>query len=96
MARFTNDIDVVADLSAGLVPAFCEALGTAFYADPETASRAVAAERSFNVIYLDGAYKFDIFPVGSSLFARSELSRRRFTTCAISGLAGHRVPSGQP
>jgi hypothetical protein len=86
LPRQTNDIAIVSDLPAGLVEDFCAALGPAFYADPEAARKAIEAGRAFNVIHMEGAYKFDIFPAGEDRFARSELARRRYTRTAITGL----------
>jgi hypothetical protein len=76
----------VVDLILDRIPALCEALGSAFYADAEMVSRAVTAGRPFNLIHLASAYKFDLFPIGSDAFGRSELARRRFTAGSIAGL----------
>jgi len=38
LARQTNDIDIVADLTPDRVPALCEALGPGFYADADMVS----------------------------------------------------------
>ena len=86
LPRQTNDIDILADLPAALAEDFCAALGPAFYADPESARKAVEAGRAFNVIHIAGAYKFAIFPAGDDRFARSELARRRYTRTAITSL----------
>ncbi len=74
LARLTNDIDIVVDLPPGRAPEFCAAFGSAFYADRDRVSRAVAAGRPFNVIHLASAYKFDFFPVGNDAFGRCELA----------------------
>lgn len=86
LPRQTNDIDLVADIEANRISEFCEALDPSFYADAETIQRAIEVRRSFNIIHIEGAYKFDIFPVGQDNFARSQLARRRYTTTAITGL----------
>ena len=96
VARQTNDIDILADLPASLAPAFCRALGLAFFTDADIARRAVAAGRAFNVIHLQSAYKFDIFPVGENPFARSELARRRFTTTTFPGIEDIEFPVASP
>ena len=80
LARMTNDIDIVVDLSINRVPAFCEALGSAFDGDAEMVSRAVNAERPFNLIHFASAYKFDLFPIGNDAFGHSDFARRRFTS----------------
>jgi len=42
--------------------------------------------RSFSVIHLKGAFKFDFFPVSADAFAQSQLDRKRFIVSAIPGL----------
>jgi len=96
LARQTNGIDIVVDLILDRVPALCEALGSAFYADAEMVSRAVTAGRPFNLIHLASAYKFDLFPIGSDAFGRSELARRRFTAGSIAGLEDIEFPIASP
>jgi hypothetical protein len=92
LARQTNDIDLVADLKADRIAEFCEALDPTFYADGETIRRAIEMGRSFNVIHIEGAYKFDIFPVGQDPFAQSQLARRRYTTTAVTGIENIEFP----
>lgn len=92
LPRQTNDIDVVADLPAERVAAFCEELTPIFYADAGMAEMAIRTGRAFNVIHLAGAYKFDIFPAGSGAFSKSELARRRYTVTAIPGLENIEFP----
>jgi len=96
LPRQTNDIDLVADLGAQQIAEFCEALAPAFYADAEAMPRAIDMGRSFNVIHIEGAYKFDIFPVGQDRFARSQLARRRSTTTTITGLRHIEFPVASP
>ena len=92
LPRNTNDIDVVADLSAELVGEFCAVLSPLFYVEADTVALAIQRGRAFNVIHLKGAVKFDIFPVGEDRFARSELARRRYTTTTITGLENIEFP----
>jgi len=94
--RQTSDIDLVADLGAQQIAEFCEALDPAFYADAEAMPRAIDMGRSFNVIHIEGAYKFDIFPVGQDRFARSQLARRRYATTTITGLEHLEFPVASP
>lgn len=96
LARLTNDIDIVVDLSAERVSLLCEELGAAFYADAATISAAVAAGRSFNVIHLASAYKFDLFPVGGDAFGRSEIARREFTAGSATGIENIEFPVASP
>lgn len=92
LPRQTNDIDIVADVRSGRVDELCEALQPAFYCDVQTVRRAIESGRSFNVIHMRGAIKFDIFPVGQDAFAQSEMSRRRYTTTGITGLESIEFP----
>jgi hypothetical protein len=96
LPRNTNDIDVVADLAPERVEDLCEALRPTFYVDIETIQRALEAVRPFNVIHLKGAYKFDIFPIGTDRFARSELARRRYATTSVTGLEKVEFPISSP
>lgn len=96
LARLTNDIDIVVDLRPDHVATFCEELGSAFYADAGVASRAIQAGRSFNVIHLASAHKFDLFPAGADAFNRSELARREFTAGSVTGLENIEFPVATP
>jgi len=96
LARQTNDIDIVVDLAIDHVPAFCEAFGSAFYADTDMVSQAVKAGRSFNLIHLASAHKLDFFPIGNDAFGRSELARRRLTAGTITGLENIEFPVASP
>jgi hypothetical protein len=96
LARLTNDVDIVVDLRPEHVATFCEELGPAFYADVGVASRAVQAGRSFNLIHLASAHKFDLFPAGTDAFSRSELARREFTAGSVTGLENIEFPVATP
>ena len=96
LARLTNHIDILVDLSADHVPTFCEELGAAFYADVDVVSRAVTDGRSFNLIHLASAYKFDLFPVAGDAFGASELARREFTEGRVAGLEDVEFPVASP
>ncbi len=96
LARQTNDIDIVADLTLDNTADFCVALSPAFYVDREAVENAIRQGRAFNVIHLKGAYKFDVFPVCQDEFARSELSRRRYATTTITGLENIEFPVASP
>jgi hypothetical protein len=96
LARLTNDIDIVLDLPRERVSTLCAELGPAFYADVDMVSRAVAVGRSFNVIHLASACKFDLFPVGNDAFGHSEIARREFTAGSVSGLETIEFPVASP
>jgi hypothetical protein len=96
LARLTNDIGMVVDLPAERVSLLCEQLGAAFYADAAMISRAVAAERPFNIIHLTTAHKFDLFPMGGDAFVPSEIARRQFTAGTVTGLENIEFPVASP
>lgn len=76
--RFTNDIDIVADISNEHIPGLLEAfpLGD-FYLAEESVRRAVAKRGQFNVIHPRSGLKIDIMiPVGDD-FDASRFSRAR-------------------
>jgi len=78
--RSTIDIDIVAALEEGQVPAFVEALGLAFYADPDALTRAVRARTSANLIHHASMIKVDIFIAGGTPLDAQQLARRQAVT----------------
>ena len=96
MPRQTNDVDLVADVHPERVNEFCEALQPAFYCDAQTVRQAIELGRSFNLIHMRGAFKFDIFPAGDDAFAKSQMARRRYMTTRIPGLEDIEFPVASP
>jgi hypothetical protein len=94
--RLTKDIDIVADLRRDRVGEYCDALQPVFYVDPELVEHAIEMGRSFNLIHIKGAYKVDMFPVGTDSFARSEMERRLYTASVIPGLQNVDFPIASP
>ncbi|MEP7354134.1 MAG: hypothetical protein ABI824_12965 [Acidobacteriota bacterium] len=81
--RSTLDVDLVADLAADQVDELALALQGGFYADAQTMRDAIRLGRSFNVIHLQTAYKFDFFPLKSDAYSKTEFARRRFLTISF-------------
>ena len=79
--RFTQDIDIVLDLTLGGVPAFCDAFPSPeFYLSEPAVRDAVRTRFQFNILHPTSGNKIDcIFPGGNE-WARSQLSRRRRLT----------------
>ena len=77
--RTTMDVDVIADLKLERVDELAEILQPEFYADRLTMREALARGRSFNVIHIASAYKFDIFPLARDEYSRTEFNRRSLT-----------------
>lgn len=76
--RFTNDIDVVADLPSERIGDFCAALPSdEFYVDEERVRSAVASRSQFNVIHPRSGLKVDVMIPERSDFESSRFARRR-------------------
>ena len=75
--RYTNDADIVADIRAEHIAPLVAALERDYYVDGDMIRDAVQEAGSFNVIYLDGMIKADIFIKQKSAWVDMEWSRRR-------------------
>ena len=74
--RFTNDIDVVAELRREQVEAFCvEFPETEFYCSREAVLDAIKRRGQFNILHPGSGLKVDVFVPAFSAFERSRLSR---------------------
>jgi hypothetical protein len=73
--RYTQDIDLVADLKPEQTELLAARLNTSFYADAEQMREAIRHGRSFNVIHFAAGFKIDIFPLGKDAFHAGELAR---------------------
>lgn len=73
--RFTNNVDILADVSANNVADFFNLLPKNFYADLDQAFNAIRFGRSFNIIEKESTLKFDIFPATSFPIGIVELER---------------------
>lgn len=75
--RATQDVDVIADLQAGHIPAFIAALQKDFYLDEPAIRDAVRRRSTFNVIHLVTMFKVDVFVAKDDAVTAQELARRR-------------------
>ena len=76
--RFTNDIDIVIDLPADKVDAFCDAFPEEqFYLNRETVRSAVRDAFQFNVIHPTSGLKIDFIVLTPNEYDRSRAIRRR-------------------
>jgi hypothetical protein len=76
--RFTNDVDVVVDLTATDVPRLlAEFQPPEFYADEEAALEAVRRRRQFNIIQPRTGWKVDVIIPPHTSFDRSRFARAR-------------------
>ncbi len=83
--RATADVDVVVDLSTETVEQFVELLKDEFYVDAGQIATGLKFRRSFNVIHLATAYKFDLFPLKRDAYSVVQFSRRRHEGTSIFG-----------
>lgn len=83
--RATQDVDIVAELRAGHVEPFAEALRGEFYVDPAVIREALRRGKSFNVIHLATMFKADVFVAADDPWTRGELARARVESIEIPG-----------
>lgn len=76
--RFTNDIDVVADLRFEHVDRFCSSFPAPHYSVyPNSVHEAIRLRRQFNIIHCVSGLKIDVFIPGDDDFERSRAKRGR-------------------
>jgi len=73
--RFTQDVDLVADLKPEQAGALALKLSSDFYADAQQMREALRHHRSFNVIHFATGFKIDIFSMPTDGFHTGELAR---------------------
>ena len=74
--RFTNDIDIVADLRPAHVAGFCAAFeGDEFYLSPDSVRRAIRQRSQFNLIHPKSGLKVDLLIPTPSEFNESRFRR---------------------
>jgi hypothetical protein len=73
--RFTNDMDILSELTEANLPVFLRGLPDTFYFDADEALAAIRRGGAFNVIYMPTAFKFDFFPAAGFALGRQELDR---------------------
>ena len=73
--RFTNDVELLAEVTPESLAVFLHNLPETFYADPDEALNAILRGRPFNVIRMPTVLKFDLFPSSAFPIGRQELDR---------------------
>jgi hypothetical protein len=74
----TNDIDVVVDIAASQIEAFCAEFPSAeFYVSRPAVESAVSKRFQFNIIHPTSGSKIDCIVAGSDPFVAGELQRGR-------------------
>ena len=77
IARFTRDVDFVAEVRAEHAAALAAAWRDEFYVDEDMIREAVGQQGSFNVIYLALSFKADVFVSKQDDWSRQVMARRR-------------------
>jgi hypothetical protein len=73
--RFTNDVDILVDVTPQNLSVFLNNLPDSFYKDAEEALSSIRRGRPFNVIHMPTVLKFDLFPASAFPLGREELDR---------------------
>jgi hypothetical protein len=92
--RATFDGDLVAHILPSQARQLSEALGSGWYADPEMMIQAIENGRSFNLIHMASALKYDIFPA-SSEFDEMQVQRAALTPLHVEGAVAYPVTSAE-
>ena len=77
LPRYTNDVDIVADLRPAHVEPLVAALGDDFMIAEAAVREAIARRGSFNVIHFETVEKVDIFVPTDEPWSREQIVRRR-------------------
>lgn len=75
IARYTQDVDLVADLKPEQTNLLASKLNAEFYADAGQMREALRFGRSFNAIHFATGFKIDIFPLAKDAYHAGELAR---------------------
>jgi hypothetical protein len=86
VGRPTMDTDLVAAIDPSKIGALSSALGAGWYADSAQMADAISRGRSFNLIHMLTAERFDIFPVTNE-FHVTQLQRATRETLEVAGEA---------
>jgi hypothetical protein len=73
--RFTNDVDILAEITPKNLALFLRLLPDTFYADADEAMSALHRGRPFNIIHMPSVLKFDLFPSHAFPLGKQELDR---------------------
>ncbi len=76
--RFTNDLDVVIDLSPEMISAFCAGFPPSeFYLSEQAVRDSVRARHQFNVLHPGSGWKVDFILLSNSDFDNERIRRKR-------------------
>jgi hypothetical protein len=86
--RYTQDVDLVAELRPDQIEEIAARAAPAFYVDTGQMRDALRYGRSFNVIHFGTSFKIDVFPLQNDSFHLGELVRSEKRTWAVDGENG--------
>jgi hypothetical protein len=75
IARFTQDVDIVADLQPDHAERLAGRLSADYYADAGQIRDAIRYSRAFNIIHFASGFKIDVFPLQGDPFHTGEMAR---------------------
>ncbi len=79
--RFTNDVDILADVRLEQIASLCASFpAPEYYVSEQAACDAVDRKSQFNIIHLASGLKVDVIIPPGTEFSRSEMSRGRRLT----------------
>ena len=79
-------MDLIANIRPPQATALAKLLSGEFYMDADAALDALHRDRSFNVIHIATAYKFDIFPLKDSEYYQTQFARRERGEFSLDGV----------
>lgn len=85
IARATQDLDLVVEVTEDGVPALYRAVSPHFYADERAMIEAIRRGMSFNLIHLGSGFKFDLFVAERHPLGRDQLIHRSKVSTALLG-----------
>lgn len=89
--RYTQDVDLVADIRSEQTALLAARLQAAFYADAQQMRDAMRYGRSFNLIHLASGFKIDIFPLQKDEFHAGEMARSETRLWEVSATDSVRI-----
>jgi hypothetical protein len=75
IARYTQDVDIVADLAPEHMERLAARLSSHYYADAGQMRDSIRYGRAFNIIHFASGFKIDVFPFQRDPFHEGELAR---------------------
>jgi hypothetical protein len=94
--RYTQDIDLVADLRVEQVDLLAAKLSGDFYADADQMREAIRHGRAFNLIHFTTGFKIDIFSLKKGIFQAGAMDRSEKRAWELDPEGGIELPVASP